>query len=56
MAVEAAVKPKALEIAYGPFVDWVDRTTVTISWDVDEAMSRSCALVDAGREIGRFIR
>ncbi len=39
MAVEAAVKPKALEIAYGPFVDWVDRTTVTISWDVDEAMS-----------------
>ena len=39
MAVESAVKPKALEIAYGPFVDWVDRTTVTISWDVDEAMS-----------------
>ena len=39
MAVEAAVKPKALEIAYGPFVDWVDRTTVTISWDVDEAMT-----------------
>ena len=39
MAVEASVKPKALEIAYGPFVDWVDRTTVTISWDVDEAMS-----------------
>ena len=39
MAVEAAVKPKALEIAYGPFVDWVDRTTVTISWDVDEVMS-----------------
>jgi outer membrane protein assembly factor BamB len=39
MAVEAAVKPKSLEIAYGPFVDWVDRTTVTISWDVDEAMS-----------------
>ena len=39
VAVEAAVKPKALEIAYGPFVDWVDRTTVTISWEVDEAMS-----------------
>ncbi|MEO1862643.1 MAG: fibronectin type III domain-containing protein, partial [Verrucomicrobiia bacterium] len=39
MAVEAAVKPKALEIAYGPFVDWVNRTTVTISWEVDEAMN-----------------
>ena len=39
MAVEAAVKPKALEIAYGPFVDWVNRTTVTISWEVDEAMA-----------------
>ena len=39
MAVEAAAKPKSLEIAYGPFVDWVDRTTVTISWEVDESMS-----------------
>ena len=33
-----AAEPKALEIAYGPFVDWVDRTTVTISWEVDEPM------------------
>ena len=39
MAVETGAKPKSLEIAYGPFVDWVDRTTVTISWEVDEAMN-----------------
>jgi outer membrane protein assembly factor BamB len=33
-----APKPKLLAIAYGPFVDWVDRTTATISWEVDEVM------------------
>jgi len=31
-------KPKPLAIAYGPFVDWVDRTTATLSWEVDEPM------------------
>ena len=31
-------KPQPLAIAYGPFVDWVDRTTATISWEVDEPM------------------
>lgn len=33
-----APKPKPLAIAYGPFVDWVDRTTATIRWEVDEPM------------------
>ena len=30
-----APKPKPLAMAYGPFVDWVGRTTATISWEVD---------------------
>ena len=31
-------KPQPLSVAYGPFVDWLDRTTATISWEVDEPM------------------
>ena len=31
-------KPKPFTMAYGPFVNWVDRTTATISWEVDEPM------------------
>ncbi|SVA57928.1 uncharacterized protein METZ01_LOCUS110782, partial [marine metagenome] len=31
-------KPQPLAVAYGPFVDWLDRTTATISWEVDEPM------------------
>ena len=33
-----APKPKPMAIAYGPFIDWVDRETATISWEVDEPM------------------
>ncbi len=31
---EKPVEP--LTIAYGPFVDWIDRSTATISWEVDQ--------------------
>ncbi|MBO61065.1 MAG: hypothetical protein CMO63_03705, partial [Verrucomicrobiales bacterium] len=33
---EKPVEP--LAIAYGPFVDWVDRSTATITWEVDQPM------------------
>jgi SAM-dependent methyltransferase len=33
-----APPPIFLNIALGPFADWVDRQTVEISWEVDEAM------------------
>ena len=33
------VKPaEPLAIAFGPFVDWVDRSTATITWEVDHTM------------------
>ena len=33
------VKPaEPLVIAFGPFVDWVDRSTATITWEVDQSM------------------
>jgi outer membrane protein assembly factor BamB len=42
MKGEALTKPTAspiwLQITAGPFADWVDRTTVRISWEVDQSM------------------
>ena len=33
------VKPaEPLASAFGPFVDWVDRSTATITWEVDQSM------------------
>ncbi len=35
---EPAPTPKRLELAYGPFVDWRDRSSAVVTWETDEPM------------------
>ncbi len=35
---EPAPEPILLEIAYGPFIDWIDRHTAVLSWETDLPM------------------
>ena len=37
-AAEPGGKSGSLYVDYGPFVDWVDRSTVTISWEIARPM------------------
>ncbi|HJN89839.1 MAG TPA: PQQ-binding-like beta-propeller repeat protein [Verrucomicrobiota bacterium] len=37
-AAEPGGKSGSLDVDYGPFVDWVDRSTVTISWEIARPM------------------
>ena len=40
-----APKPIRLALPYGPFVDWIDRTTASITWETDSEMPTTLELI-----------
>ncbi len=41
-----APEPARLELAYGPFIDWIDRTSATVTWETDSAIATKLELFD----------
>ncbi len=47
-------EPTRLELAYGPFVDWIDRTNATVTWETDSAMPSDLELTGPSGVIASF--
>lgn len=49
-----APEPVALRLAYGPFIDWLDRTTARVTWETEEEMPTALDLIRPAGEVARF--